>query len=89
VRRSPPLDVTQHLTAARPFIALAATWTQVFIVRVLDRVGKGVRGAPRDAMLAVWTTPGTRGKVYGFHRSMDHIGAVVGPALASVHRSSP
>jgi MFS family permease len=69
---------------ARPFIALATTWTQVFIVRVLDRVGKGVRGAPRDAMLAVWTTPGTRGKVYGFHRSMDHIGAVVGPALASV-----
>ena len=69
---------------ARPFIALSATWTQVFIVRVLDRVGKGVRGAPRDAMLAVWTTPTTRGKVYGFHRSMDHIGAVVGPALASV-----
>ena len=69
---------------ARPFIALATTFTQVFIVRVLDRVGKGVRGAPRDAMLAVWTTPGTRGKVYGFHRSMDHIGAVVGPALASV-----
>jgi MFS family permease len=69
---------------ARPFIALATTWTQVFIVRVLDRVGKGVRGAPRDAMLAVWTTPGTRGKVYGFHRSMDHIGAVIGPALASV-----
>jgi MFS family permease len=69
---------------ARPFIALATSWTQVFIVRVLDRVGKGVRGAPRDAMLAVWTTPGTRGKVYGFHRSMDHIGAVIGPALASV-----
>ena len=69
---------------ARPFIAITTTWTQVFIVRVLDRVGKGVRGAPRDAMLAVWTTPGTRGKVYGFHRSMDHIGAVVGPALASL-----
>ncbi len=69
---------------ARPFIALATTWAQVFIVRVLDRVGKGVRGAPRDAMLAVWATPGTRGKVYGFHRSMDHIGAVIGPALASV-----
>jgi MFS family permease len=69
---------------ARPFIALATTWTQVFVVRVLDRVGKGVRGAPRDAMLAVWTTPATRGKVYGFHRGMDHTGAVVGPALASV-----
>ena len=68
---------------ARPFIAFTTTWTQVFAVRVLDRVGKGVRGAPRDAMLATWTTPTTRGKVYGFHRAMDHLGAVVGPALAS------
>ena len=56
----------------RPFIAITTTWTQVFTVRVLDRVGKGVRGAPRDAMLATWTTPTTRGKVYGFHRAMDH-----------------
>jgi MFS family permease len=71
-------------SVARPFIALATTWTQVFTVRVLDRVGKGIRGAPRDAMLAVWTTPQTRGKVYGFHRAMDHAGAVVGPTLASV-----
>src|SRR5258706_770269 len=69
---------------ARPFIALATSWTQVFVVRVLDRVGKGVRGAPRDAMLATWTTPATRGAVYGFHRAMDHLGAVVGPLLATV-----
>jgi MFS family permease len=69
---------------ARPFIAFATSWTQVFTVRVLDRVGKGVRGAPRDAMLATWTTPTTRGKVYGFHRAMDHLGAVVGPLLATV-----
>jgi MFS family permease len=68
---------------ARPFIAAAQSWPQVFAVRVLDRVGKGIRSAPRDAMLAVWTTPTTRGKVYGFHRGMDHLGAVVGPALAS------
>jgi len=68
---------------ARPFIALTTSWPQVFAVRVLDRVGKGVRGAPRDAMLAVWTTPTTRGKVYGFHRAMDHLGAVVGPLVAS------
>ncbi len=53
---------------ARPFIAITTSWTQVFAVRVLDRVGKGVRGAPRDAMLAAWATPTTRGKVYGFHR---------------------
>src|SRR5438105_2428520 len=71
-------------SVARPFIALTTTWTQVFMVRVLDRVGKGVRGAPRDAMLAGWATPTTRGKIYGFHRAMDHAGAVVGPALASL-----
>src|SRR3954466_9264592 len=52
----------------RPFISIAATWTQVFLVRVLDRVGKGIRGAPRDAMLATWATADTRGRVYGFHR---------------------
>jgi MFS family permease len=69
---------------ARPFIAVTQTWGQVFAVRVLDRVGKGVRGAPRDAMLAMWATPETRGKVYGFHRAMDHLGAVIGPLLASL-----
>jgi MFS family permease len=69
---------------ARPFIAITTSWFQVFTVRVLDRVGKGVRSAPRDAMLAKFTTPTTRGKVYGFHRGMDHLGAVVGPALATL-----
>jgi MFS family permease len=69
---------------ARPFIAVTTTWTQVLIVRVLDRMGKGIRSAPRDAMLATWTTSSTRGKVYGFHRGMDHFGAVIGPAVASL-----
>ena len=69
---------------ARPFIAVTTSWGQVFAVRVLDRVGKGIRGAPRDAMLAAWATADTRGKVYGFHRGMDHLGAVVGPLLASI-----
>src|SRR5262249_25242101 len=68
---------------ARPFIAPPLSWTEVLAVRVLDRVGKGVRGAPRDAMLAAWTTPTTRGRVYGFHRAMDHLGAVVGPVVAT------
>ncbi len=53
-------------------------------MRVADRVGKGIRGAPRDAMLAQWATRSTRGKVYGFHRAMDHLGAVIGPALATL-----
>ena len=70
-------------SAVRPLIALAHTWTQVFAVRFVDRVGKGIRGAPRDAMLAAFATPATRGKVYGFHRAMDHAGATIGPLLAS------
>ena len=69
---------------ARPFIAITTTWGQVLAIRMVDRAGKGVRGAPRDAMLVGWTTPATRGKVYGFHRGMDHIGAIVGPLLASL-----
>ena len=71
-------------SVARPFIALTTTWMQVFTVRVFDRVGKGVRSAPRDAMLASWATPTTRGRVYGFHRGMDHTGAIIGPTLASI-----
>jgi MFS family permease len=71
-------------SAVRPLIALATSWVQVFTVRVFDRVGKGIRGAPRDAMLATWAEPTTRGKVYGFHRAMDHMGAVIGPAFASL-----
>lgn len=71
-------------SAARPLISLATSWTQVFAIRTTDRVGKGIRGAPRDAMLANWATQETRGKVYGFHRAMDHAGAVVGPLLASL-----
>jgi len=71
-------------SAVRPLIGLATGWMQVFAVRVADRVGKGVRGAPRDAMLAAWATPTTRGKVYGFHQGMDNLGAVIGPSLATL-----
>jgi MFS family permease len=71
-------------SAVRPLIAAATSWTHVFAVRLIDRVGKGIRGAPRDAMLAGWATPATRGKIYGFHRAMDHAGAVVGPTLATL-----
>lgn len=71
-------------SASKPFIAVVTTPVQVFVVRILDRLGKGVRGAPRDAMLASWATPQTRGKVYGVHQAMDNLGAVIGPALATV-----
>jgi len=69
---------------ARPFIALTRTWPQVLVIRALDRVGKGIRGAPRDVLLARFATPTTRGRIYGFHRAMDHTGAIVGPLVATV-----
>src|SRR5690242_16703040 len=71
-------------SAAKPFIALVTGPVQVFVVRILDRLGKGIRGAPRDAMLAAWATSGNRGRVYGVHQAMDNLGAVVGPALATL-----
>ena len=70
-------------SVARPFIALTVTWPQVLLVRVLDRTGKGIRGAPRDAMLARFASPSDRGRVFGFHRAMDHAGAIVGPLVAT------
>ncbi|HSD74661.1 MAG TPA: MFS transporter [Steroidobacteraceae bacterium] len=66
----------------RPLIGVAAAWSWVLALRFLDRVGKGLRTAPRDAMIAAVTAPEIRGRAFGFHRSMDHLGAVVGPLLA-------
>ncbi len=71
-------------SAVRPFIAVAGSWVQVLAIRVADRVGKGVRGAPRDAMLAGFATSQTRGRVFGFHSAMDNLGAVVGPVLTTL-----
>ena len=68
----------------RPFIAITSSWAHVFVIRVVDRVGKGLRGAPRDAMLASLAPPGQRGRVFGYHWAMDHAGAAVGPLLATV-----
>lgn len=68
--------------AARPLIGLALGWALVLILRFLDRVGKGLRTAPRDAMIAASVAPGVRGRAFGFHRAMDHSGAVIGPLLA-------
>jgi MFS family permease len=52
------------------------------VVRSLDRVGKGVRTSPRDAMIARWVPPGARARAFGFHRGMDHLGAALGAAVA-------
>jgi MFS family permease len=68
--------------AMRPLIGLAAGWGAVLALRFLDRVGKGIRSAPRDALIAGAAGPEQRGRAFGFHRSMDHAGSVIGPLLA-------
>lgn len=67
----------------RPLVAFATAGWMVFLVRVLDRVGKGIRTAPRDSLIADSVAPENRGKAYGLQRSMDHAGAVVGPIIAT------
>ena len=66
----------------RPFLAFAGTWPQVLAVRMTDRVGKGIRGAPRDALIAGSVPKKDRGFAFGFNRAADHFGAVLGPIAA-------
>jgi len=68
----------------RPIIGLAFSWSWVLFFRFLDRVGKGIRTSPRDAMIAMSTENHQRGRAFGFHRALDHAGAVVGPLIAFV-----
>ena len=69
--------------AVRPLMAFVTAWPQVVALRFVDRLGKGIRSSPRDAMLARFAPDQHRGRVYGFHRGMDHAGAVAGPLLAA------
>ena len=69
-------------TLSRPIAALAAGWQQVLGSRFIDRFGKGIRTAPRDAIITESADKAHLGRAFGFHRSMDTMGAVVGPALA-------
>ncbi|MBU2607919.1 MAG: MFS transporter [Chloroflexi bacterium] len=71
-------------TLAKPFMYLASTWVAVAAIRFGDRVGKGIRGAPRDALVADSVPAGERGKGFGLHRTMDTFGAVLGLAVAAL-----
>jgi len=66
----------------KPLFPLAGSTTMVFLARFVDRIGKGIRGAPRDALIADCTTPGQRGAAYGLRQSLDTVGAFAGPLLA-------
>jgi MFS family permease len=83
-RRKPLIVLGYGLAAvAKPLIALATAPWHVLTVRVADRIGKGIRSAPRDVVIASAAVPGQAGRAFGFHRAMDHAGAVVGPLVAT------
>jgi MFS family permease len=84
VSRRKPLVVAGYVlaSAARPLVAAATSPAHVLVVRLVDRVGKGIRTSPRDALLADSVDPAIRGRAFGFHRAADHAGAVVGPLIA-------
>lgn len=81
-----PLVVGGYAAAAaiRPLIAMAGAAWQVVALRAADRVGKGIRTAPRDTMIAEVASAGIRGRAFGLHRAADHVGAIVGPLTAAV-----
>ena len=68
----------------RPLTGMVTSAWEIIIIRMFDRVGKGIRTAPSDALIASSVDESIRGKSYGFHRAMDHTGAVVGPVLAII-----
>jgi MFS family permease len=84
INRRKPLVVFGYALAStmRPLVAFARSATEVLLIRVSDRVGKGIRNAPRDALIADSIDPSIRGRAFGFHRAGDHAGGVVGPLIA-------
>ena len=84
VRSRKPLVVAGYAISAlvRPVIAVAAAPWHILVARVADRVGKGIRSSPRDALIADVTPAADRGRAYGFHRAADNFGAVLGPLVA-------
>lgn len=69
-------------TIVKPLLAVSSAWWHVLGVRFCDRLGKGIRSAPRDALIAESAPPQYYGRSYGFHKALDNLGAVLGPALA-------
>jgi MFS family permease len=69
-------------TISKPFFFWSSVWSNVFIIRVIDRIGKGIRTAPRDALIADSVSESISGKAFGIHRTIDQMGAIVGPIVA-------
>jgi len=85
-RRAPFVQTGYALSAiSKPMMAVFIYPAWIFFARTIDRIGKGVRTGARDAILSDEARPETKGKIFGFHRSMDTLGAVLGPALALIY----
>jgi len=85
-KRAPFVQIGYALSAiSKPMMALFVYPLWIFFARTIDRFGKGIRTGARDAILSDEATPETKGKVFGFHRSMDTFGAVLGPLLALLY----
>lgn len=84
-RRKPLIVLGYALSSiAKPLFALTSTWGQAFVVRVVDRAGKGARTSPRDALISDSIAKSEAGKAFGVHGSLDQVGAVLGPLIAFV-----
>src|SRR5436305_10307298 len=84
VQRRKPLVLAGYTIASimRPLVAIAQSAAQVLVIRVSDRVGKGIRNSPRDALISDSVDPSIRGRAFGFNRTGDNAGGVVGPLVA-------
>jgi MFS family permease len=85
-RRRKPIFAAGYTVsnAVRPLIGVAGSWWHVLLLRFSDRIGKGIRTAPRDALMADSAAEGKRGLVFGFQRAMDNAGAIMGPLAAAI-----
>ena len=87
-RRKPLVLLGYGLAAlTKPCFPLAQTVGLVFTARLIDRLGKGIRGAPRDALIAAVTPPAQRGAAFGLRQSLDSVGAVIGPLLVGLDKA--
>lgn len=85
-KRLPFVQIGYMFSAiSKPMMAISIFPAWVFLARTIDRLGKGIRTGARDALLSDEATPATKGRVFGFHRSMDTLGAVLGPTLALIY----
>jgi MFS family permease len=86
IRKNKPFMIVGYAFTAvlSPLFSIAAAPMQVLLIRFAERVGKGIRTAPRDSLIAASSSENTKGRSFGFHKAMDNSGAIIGPLMAAV-----